>query len=179
MPEIEDAAIAPRENPGHRAWHHRTARSWAFSPRACPVGAIVVAVPLWLGACAPADRSAPTPFAGSSAPITVEPSTGPIASPGAPIIAEPSAGPIALAPSMTSAPAPAPVLAPPPEPAPAVAAPEPLPAVAAAEPPPAPAAAAAAETPVAPSPCPPGQIAVISKPDMAGTPVVLCRQHYP
>jgi 2-oxoglutarate dehydrogenase E2 component (dihydrolipoamide succinyltransferase) len=146
MPEIEDAAIALWETPGQRAWRHRAVRS----------AAIVIVVPLWLGACAP---------------ITVEPSTGPIASPASPITAEPSAGPIALAPSMTGAPAPAP--APLPEPAPAVAAPEPLP-----PPAPAPAEAAAVETPAAPSPCPPGQIAVISKPDMAGTPVVLCRRPY-
>jgi 2-oxoglutarate dehydrogenase E2 component (dihydrolipoamide succinyltransferase) len=160
MPEIEDAAFALWETPGQRAWRHRAARS----------AAIVIVVPLWLGACAPADHSAPAPLASPGAPITVEPSTGPIASPGSPSTAEPSTGPIALAPTMTGAPAPEP--APLPEPAPA--APEPLP-----PPAPAPAEAAAVETPAAPSPCPPGQIAVISKPDMAGTPVVLCRRPYP
>src|SRR5216684_3469358 len=64
-----------------------------------------------------------------------------------PTIVEPPPGPIALAPSIIGTPAPLPA--------------------------PAPAVATAA---TAPSPCPPGATPVMSKPDMAGIPVLLCRR---
>ncbi|HEV2335413.1 MAG TPA: hypothetical protein VGS13_07945 [Stellaceae bacterium] len=145
MPDVE--AVALRQNARRGAWRRRMVRSWAFSPRACPVGAIAIAVLVWFTACAPAEEPGATP------------APAPLAGPRPATIVEPSAGPIPLAPSMTGtvAPAlpPAQSPAPPPEPAPAIAMPEP--------------------PPPAPSPCPPGQIATWSKPDMAGTPVVLCR----
>jgi hypothetical protein len=148
MPGIDDAAIVLKENPVRGA---------------CWIGvlwpaAIIVAMPLWVGACAPV-AEAPLPAAtGASSPT----------------IAEAPLGPIALAPNITGTPLP------PPTPASAVAIPAPpssMPVAAVALPPEPPPAPVAVETPAAaPSPCPPGATAVLSKPDMSGTPVLLCRR---
>jgi len=172
MPEAGNRAIALRQKPRGDAWGRRGVRSWAFSPRACPVGAIITVIPLWLGACSPSEPAAQAPPASLGSSITVQPLTGPIA----------------LAPSVTGAPAPAaatpepsPMPAPPPAPPPA-----PAPAVAMPAPPPAPAPVAEASPPPAPAPvaatpppaifCPPGATAVWSEPDLAGTPVAICRR---
>ena len=92
----------------------------------------------------------------------------PIENSAPPAAAAPAAGPIALAPSMTGTPAPppAPVI---PWPAP----PTPAAPASMSTPP------AAVATPVAapsPSPCPPGAIAMLSKPDFGGTPVPICHR---
>ncbi len=165
MPEIDDSMIAPSEKPGRDGW-------WIGVAWSAP---IMVAMPLWLGACLPIEHPAPPAIADISAPTIVEPPPGPIA----------------LAPTFTGTPAPA--LAPRPTPVPAVAMPPPPPAlpveaVALAAPPPVPISAVAMaappptlavaveSAPVASSPCPPGATAVMSKPDMAGIPVLLCRR---
>ena len=147
MPDIDDAAIALREKAGWGV--RRIGAMWS--------AAIIVAIPLILPACAPVAQ-APPPAAADT---------------GSPTIAEAPSGPIALAPAITGTPLPPPA----PEPGVALAepAPAPVPAVA-------PVAALALSAPAvdsapaAPSPCPPGLIAVMSKPDMSGTPVLLCRR---
>ncbi len=116
------------------------------------------------------DNSTPAPVAAGTSPPAVE--------------AMP--GPIALAPSMTGVPAPSPAparpLPPPPARSIAVATPAPPPRPAAAveipTPPPTPFAAVGIPT-VAPFPCPPGAIAMWSEPDVAGTPVPICRRLSP
>ena len=130
--------------------------------------AVIAAVSLWLGACAPMEDWPPLTVAGTNPPA-VEPASAP--------------GPIALAPSITGPaapfPAPVPVLPPPrPLPPPPVPAPAPTPVVAMPAPPPAPAPpAAAVEIPTfAPIACPPGAIAMWSTPDSAGAPVPICRR---
>jgi len=156
MPDIDDAAIALREKVGRDVWRI--------------AAAITVTIPLWLGACSPVQHPAPPAAA----------DTGP------PTIVEPPPGPIALAPSITGTPAPLPapapavaMLAPPPlAPVAAVALPPPAPTVAMPAPPPAPAPAVETAA-TAPSPCPPGATPVMSKPDMAGIPVLLCRRAQP
>jgi hypothetical protein len=158
MPDTDRRAIAPREKPGHNLRRKRLA--W--------LAASLIAMPLWLGGCAPIEPLPPPAVADTGPPAAA---------------VEPATGPIALAPSITGTPAPAPGRAP------AVVIPEPLPpipaaAVAMPAPPPAPAPAAAipaaaVESPAEPSPCPPGLIATWSKPDMAGMPVLLCRRAPP
>jgi len=166
MPDINNSATA------------RTGKSSRGIPGVGVLGsaAIIVAMPLWLLACSPIEHPAPR----AAADI------------GPPTIAEPASGPIALAPSITGTAtleaAPRPVSAPAlatntPPPAMRVetaALPEPLPAPtpAVAMPAPPPIAVATAESTATPSPCPPGATAVMSKPDMAGIPVLLCR-HLP
>src|SRR6266478_4657062 len=165
MPDIDDSTIVRRGKRG--CGGRRIGVVWS--------AAIIVATPLWLGACSPIEHPAPPTIAEISELTT----------------AEPPPGPIALAPAFTGTPAPMlvqrpkPVLAvatpapPPVMPVEAVALaappPAPIPAVATAAPPPA-LAVAAESAPAAPSPCPPGATAVMSKPDMAGIPVLLCRR---
>ncbi len=165
MPDIDDSTIVRRGKRGCGGRRIGAALS----------AAIIVVIPPWLGACSPIEYPAPPTVAEISELTT----------------AEPPPGPIALAPAFTGTPAP--MLVQRSKPAPAVATPAPPPvmpveAVALAAPPPAPipavamaapppALVAAVESvPAAPSPCPPGMTAVMSKPDMAGIPVLLCRR---
>ena len=163
MPDIDDSAIV-------RTGKHGRCRRRV---RAVGSAAMIVALPLWLLACSPIEH--PAPLA--------------VADLGPPTADEPAPGPIALAPAFTGTPAPAPARRP--RPAPAVAttappsalametvalsAPPPAPTIAVATAMPPPTLAVAAES-AAPSPCPPGATAVMSKPDMAGIPVLLCRR---
>jgi hypothetical protein len=177
MPDIDDAAIALSEKPAREARRIRLVRS----------AAIVLALSAWLGACAPSEPAAPAPLTSPSPPITVTPLPGP----NPPVAANPSTGPIALAPSMTGAPA----TAPPPKPTPPATAEPPAPtAVASPAPAPPPASAQPVASPPPPvstqpagdstaaaaiGPCPSGTIAVWSEPDLAGTPVAICRRLRP
>jgi hypothetical protein len=160
MPDIDDSTIARRGK--HSRGRGRIEAGWSAT--------IIVAMPLWLLACSPIEH--PTPLATAD----ISGST----------IDEPPPGPIALAPAFTGTPTPAPAVAvaalPPALPVEAVALaappPAPIPAVAMAAPPPV-LAAVVESAAAAPSPCPPGATVVMSKPDMAGIPVLLCRRSPP
>ena len=150
--------------------------------RAAVIAAIIVGIPAWLGACGLMQEWPPPETAGINARM-VEPSPGATAP-----------GPIVLAPSITGAPASPP--APPSPPATPVAAaptpplsrPLPPPAMPVAVPPapPEPAIPVAARAPApaapvdiptfAPASCPPGAIAMLSEPDAAGVPALICRR---
>jgi len=178
MPDIDDGATPRTEKPGGEVW------------RAVRLAAIVIAIAPWLGACSPGRPPAPAPAPGAVSRPAIAVQSLPPAAPGPSINEKPLAGPIALAPSMTGAPPAA--SAPPalrPEPpavsatpaAPAPPTPAPAP-VAMPAPPPAPAVGMPAPAPIAATPqpsaisCPPGATAVWSEPDLAGTPVAICRR---
>src|SRR5437762_10900895 len=99
MPVIDDSTIVRRGKRG--CWGRRIGVAWS--------AAIIVAMPLWLGACSPIEHPAPPAIADISAPTIVEPPPGPIA----------------LAPAFTGTPAP--MLVERPKPVPAVAPPAPPP----------------------------------------------------
>jgi hypothetical protein len=164
MATIDDGPLSQGGKPGRAPRQVRVVRPVAVT-RAV-IRAVIVAIPVWLGACALMEDWPPPTAAGINPPAV-----------------EPAPGPIALAPSMTGGPAavPSPVAAParplapsrplPPLPAPAAA-------VAMPAPPPAPSAAVVIPT-FAPILCPPGAIAMWSEPDAAGTPVPICRRFHP
>jgi hypothetical protein len=197
MPTIDDRLfMARREN-------RRCSVAGMGDAARTVIAAVIVAVPLWAGACALNQDWVPQAAAGTSNQLpAVEPARGPIVlapsmtgagTSNQPPAVEPARGPIALAPSMTGAPpaAPSPVPARPvaasrPVPAPA------LPAAAIEMPMPPPASAptpegamhvalpmssAADEIPTfAPVSCPPGAIAMWGEPDATGTPAAICRR---
>ncbi len=174
MPTIDDGAISLREKPGRDLWPIRVVRSTA----------IIIAIPLWLGACSLPQRSEPAPIASPTPPVALKPTPGPIAlvpsMTGTPLPPPAPARPPAPPPRPATAVATAPPLAPPPAPAaaPPVAPPPPLASTQPAAPPAAPATADAIAAP--PSiPCPPGTMAMWSEPDLAGTPVAICRRLAP
>jgi hypothetical protein len=141
--------------------------------------AIILAIPLWLGACSPLTDETTVSTTDIAPGASAEPAQGP---PGPVVLAPGLTGERLLppaAPTRATAPPPAPVTAaappPPPPPAPvaAEAAAPPTPAAA-----PAPIAAAAAP-PAVPISCPPGSIAMWSQPDVVGAAVPICHRLNP